>query len=80
VIARAVERGLWILTFDRDYGELVFTRSVAAPLSIVYVRQQPRRPHELAQDVMALLNRPEFALGHMVVMPDLQMRRRALPT
>ena len=24
VIARAVERALWILTFDRDHGERVF--------------------------------------------------------
>ncbi len=80
VIAHAVSRGLWVLTFDRDYGELVFAREVVAPPSIVYVRQQPRRPEELARDVLALVDRPEFALGHLVVMSDRSMRRRALPT
>lgn len=79
VIAHAVAQGLWLLTFDRDYGELVFARAVAAPPSIVYVRQQPRRPEELARDVLALLDRQEFALGHLVVMSDRRMRRRALP-
>ncbi len=79
VIAHAVAHDYWVLTFDRDYGELVFGRAVAAPLSIVYVRQQPRRPQELAQDVLALLSRADFALGHLVVMSERRMRRRALP-
>jgi hypothetical protein len=34
VIAHATAHGLWILTFDRDYGELVFARAVAAPPSM----------------------------------------------
>jgi predicted nuclease of predicted toxin-antitoxin system len=79
VIAHAVTQGLWILTFDRDYGELVFARAVAAPRAIIYLRQQPRRPDELAHDVLALLNRPDFGLGHLVVMTDRHMRRRPLP-
>lgn len=72
VIAHATAQGLWLLTFDRDYGELVFARAV-------YVRQQPRPPEELARDVLALLDRQEFALAHLVVMSDRRMRRRALP-
>jgi predicted nuclease of predicted toxin-antitoxin system len=79
VIAHAVAQGCWLLTFDRDYGELVFARAAAAPPSIVYVRQQPRLPADLARDVMALLDRPDFATGHLVVMSDRKMRRRALP-
>jgi hypothetical protein len=43
------------------------------------LKQQPRRPDELARDVLALVDRPEFALGHFVVMSDRCMRRRALP-
>ena len=74
VIAHATAQGLWLLTFDRDYGELVFARA-----RCVYVRQQPRRPEELARDVLALLDRQEFALAHLVVMSDRRMRRRALP-
>lgn len=79
VLAHAAAQGLWLLTFDRDYGELVFARAVAAPPAIVFVRQQPRRPEALAHDVLALLDRPQFALGHLVVMSDRRMRRRVLP-
>jgi predicted nuclease of predicted toxin-antitoxin system len=80
VLARAAAQGLWILTFDRDYGELVFARAVVAPPAIVFVRQQPRAPEDLARDVLALLDRPGFARGHLVVMSERRMRRRALPT
>jgi predicted nuclease of predicted toxin-antitoxin system len=79
VIAHAAAQGLWLLTFDRDYGELVFARAVAAPPSIVFVRQQPRKAEEFAVDVLALMDRPDFAQGHLVVMAERRMRRRALP-
>jgi hypothetical protein len=68
-----------LVTFDRDYGELVFARAVAAPPSIVFVRQQPRKAEEFAVDVLALMDRPDFAQGHLVVMAERRMRRRALP-
>jgi predicted nuclease of predicted toxin-antitoxin system len=32
VIAHAAAQGLWILTFDRDYGELVFARGRRAAI------------------------------------------------
>jgi predicted nuclease of predicted toxin-antitoxin system len=79
VLAHAAARGLWILTFDRDYGELVFAREVAAPPAIVFVRQQPRKAEDFARDVLALIDQPDFAHGHLVVMSDRRMRRRALP-
>jgi len=34
--------GLWVLTFDRGYGELVFARAVPAPPAIVFLRQGPQ--------------------------------------
>lgn len=39
VLAYAAANGLWVVTFDRDYGELVFARKVAAPPAIVFLRQ-----------------------------------------
>lgn len=80
VLAHAAAGSLWVLTFDRDYGELVFARSVAAPPAIVFIRQQPRSAQDFAPDVLALLDRPQFAQGHLVVMAARRMRRRRLPT
>jgi predicted nuclease of predicted toxin-antitoxin system len=79
VLAHAAAQGMWLLTFDRDYGELVFARTVAPPPAIVFVRQQPRNAEDFARDVLALMDRPDFAQGHLVVMADRRMRRRALP-
>lgn len=31
VLHHAASEGRWVLTFDRDYGELVFARAVAPP-------------------------------------------------
>jgi predicted nuclease of predicted toxin-antitoxin system len=79
VLAHAVKLGLWVLTFDRDYGELVFARQAAAPPAIIFVRQQPRPAEDFGRDVLALLDAPDFARGHLVVMSERRMRRRALP-
>ncbi len=80
VLAYAAQHALWILTFDRDYGELVFARKAAAPPAIIYVRQSPQPAEAFAREVLALLQNPTFALGHLVVMSGRGIRRRALPT
>ena len=35
VLAYAAANGLWLVTFDRDYGELVFARRAPAPPAIL---------------------------------------------
>jgi predicted nuclease of predicted toxin-antitoxin system len=79
VLAHAVKHALWILTFDRDYGEPVFAREAAPPPAILYVRQGPRPAIDFGQDILALLDDPTFALGHLVVVSGRRLRRRALP-
>ncbi len=79
VLAHAVANSLWMLTFDRDYGELVFAREAAAPPAILYVRQGPQAAEAFGADVLALLNDPAFALGHLVVLSGRRLRWRALP-
>lgn len=44
-----------ILTFDADYGELVFHKNVAAPPAIVYLRFVPTSAIEAAQVVSAFV-------------------------
>ena len=38
VLARAVSENRIILTFDRDYGELIFRRFLPKPIGVIYFR------------------------------------------
>ncbi len=80
VLEHAHRHGLWVLTFDRDYGELVFARAVPAPPAIIFLRQGPQPMAELAQSVAQLLadDAPQL-LGHLVVVGGRGVRRRPLP-
>lgn len=42
----AVNEQRWIITFDRDYGDLVFKQSLPAPPAIVLLRESHYRPAE----------------------------------
>lgn len=79
VLELACHQGLWIITFDRDYGELVFSQQVEPPPAIVYLRQGAFDPAWPAQAVMELLRDPSFVTGHLVVVAGQTMRRRRLP-
>ena len=79
VLAYAAANGLWVVTFDRDYGELVFARRVAAPPAIVYLRQGAYGPAWPAEAVVSAIARADFVAGHLVVISGRSIRRRALP-
>lgn len=79
VLAMACETGRWLVTFDRDYGELVFSRQCAPPQAILYLRQEPIPPTRPAEWVLELLSEPEMATGHLVVVGERAVRRRPLP-
>jgi len=44
VLAKASSDQRWIVTFDRDYGELIFARSVPAPPAVILFRLKSYRP------------------------------------
>ena len=44
VLALAVAEKRWIVTFDRDYGELIFARGLAAPPAVILFRMRSYRP------------------------------------
>jgi predicted nuclease of predicted toxin-antitoxin system len=80
VLEHARLHGRWLLTFDRDYGELVFAGRVAAPPAIMYVRQHPSPPEAFGGAVLQLLRDPAPLVGHLVVLDERSVRRRPLPT
>ena len=79
VLAYAVAHGRWLVTFDRDYGELVFAHKAAAPEAILYLRQGAYVPEWPAEAMLSILADPSFASGHLVVISERSVRRRLLP-
>lgn len=79
VLRYAAAAGRWVLTFDRDYGELVFARAVPSPPAIVYLRQGAYEPVWPAYLVLDLLSRAGWVTGHLVVASGRALRRRPLP-
>ena len=54
VLRRARDDNRIIVTFDRDYGELVFHRRLSAPAGVLYLRFHPKSPLEAAEYVAGL--------------------------
>lgn len=79
VLQHAHANGLWLLTFDRDYGEHVFARKAPPPPAIVYLRQGPQPMESVVVTILALLVNTERLRGHLVVVEGRRVRRRPLP-
>lgn len=78
VLRHAAAEARWVLTFDRDYGELVFARAVPPPPAIVYLRQGTYAPEWPARVVLDLLPQADWVAGHLVVVSGRSVRRRPL--
>lgn len=79
VLAHAHQHSLWLLTFDRDYGELVFAGKAPAPPAILYLRQDPFPMARFAATLLEALKNMEVLRGHLVVIDGRRIRRRPLP-
>lgn len=81
VLQRACDADATLLSFDRDYGELIFRRGHRAPRSVIYLRDVPSSPAEMVSIVQGLLNGSlagEVA-GHFVVWTRDGIRKRLFP-
>ncbi len=80
VLTRAVHEGRIILTFDRDYGELIFRRRLPAPVGIVYMRFATTSPEEAARRLMVVLSNVLISLeDNFTILDENQVRQRPLP-
>jgi predicted nuclease of predicted toxin-antitoxin system len=48
VLARAADEQRVILTFDRDYGELVYRLRLLSPKGVIYLRFRPTRQNKFS--------------------------------
>ncbi len=79
VLALAEAEQRWIVTFDRDYGDLIFARGLAAPPAVILFRLRSYRPDAPGRLVAGLLESGSELEGHFVVVDESGPRRRPLP-
>lgn len=79
VLERAAHEKRIVLTFDRDYGELIYRLQLPAPAGIVYFRYDPLSPVEPANHLLALLEVSGLSLeGKFTIMERERVRQRPL--
>jgi predicted nuclease of predicted toxin-antitoxin system len=79
VIARAQREQRILITFDKDFGELVFRSGLPASSGVVLFRiAAPSSAHVARVAVAALESRTDWA-GHFAVVEDDRIRMTPLP-
>lgn len=62
VLKRAHDEKRIILTFDRDYGELIYRHKSLTPAGIVFFRFNPTTPEEPAEILLKLLKKGDIQI------------------
>lgn len=79
VLNRSVLEDLIILTFDRDYGELLFKYDLEAPPAVVCLRNKGLNPKDAAGFLLEILQKPEIEIHNMfTVISEDGIRQRKL--
>ena len=69
-----------ILTFDSDYGTLIYRDGLAADAGVVYLRFIPDSPLEPGKQLERMLRQSALQLhGRFTVVSRTQIRQRPLP-
>lgn len=77
VIKIAQEHNLIILTFDKDYGELIFKYAKDKPPSVVFFREKGNTPDFAALTLFNLVVENDISLiGAFTVVEDKSIRQR----
>ena len=79
VLARALAEERLLLTFDKDFGGLVFGRGQEASVGIVLFRISQPSAKSVAEAVMRILASRNDWSGHFSVVDDQTVRMRRLP-
>lgn len=79
VLTRASREQRVILTFDRDYGELIYRRNHSITAGIIYLRFIPETPLEPADFIIKLMQIPDLYLeGRFTIVERTRIRQRPL--
>ena len=78
VLARARSDGRVLLTFDKDFGELVLKRGRSASHGVVLFRMPLERPADVASRVVEALRTRDDWANHFSVVESQRIRMRPL--
>lgn len=79
ILSRPDIGSLILLTFDRDFGDLIFNQGFPAPAAILYMRLSRIDPDVIAERLLALLN-AGITLGHITAVTAEGERVKPFPT
>ena len=80
VLSRALTQQRLLITFDKDFGELVFRRGRSASVGVVLFRISMRSPTHVAERVLAVLESRDDWSGFFSVADDTRLRMVPLPS
>ena len=80
VLKHAAANKQIILTFDKDYGELIYYRKIAVPAGLIYLKFDPLTPEEPYEILAEMIFRTNVELaGFFIVLERDTIRKRKLP-
>lgn len=77
VMSLAIKQERTILTFDRDYGELIFKHNYRPPNGVIYLRLLNYEPDEPGKIIDQLLKENVQTQNLFVVYDGIALRQRA---
>jgi predicted nuclease of predicted toxin-antitoxin system len=79
ILARAVSEERLLVTFDKDFGDLIFGRGCAASCGVVLFRIAAPSSMAVAAKVADTLDSRDDWAGHFSVVDDRRIRTRPFP-
>lgn len=70
VMEIAIEENRTIITYDRDYGELIFKPGFKPQAGVIYIRDQPAEPFETAKIIKGLMLREDIIFERTLTVID----------
>ena len=78
VLSLATAQKRTLITFDTDFGELVFRLGLDAPFGIILFRLPPYSPLGIAQSIFRALESQRDWVNHFSVVDENRIRMRSL--
>lgn len=80
LLKEALEGEEFIVTFDKDFGELIFKHNLPSPPGIILFRMQHFTPEEPASAIQKIISENIYSFtGYFTVITKDKTRQRKLP-
>jgi predicted nuclease of predicted toxin-antitoxin system len=76
VMKIAIEEGRTVITYDSDYGELIFKQGFKPSGGVIFIRNQPKDPFETANLIERLLANSKLQINRTLTVVDNQSIRQ----